>query len=212
MSQANSKTERFYVEQLAKQLNSLPGYKAYCHRRPIGSKPLREYLAKRIGFSPILQPELDLVVRTPEGKFCAIEVKYFRRKSGYYTTPYYLGIGQALALAGFGFDHVGLWYLFEDEDMEFVPDQHGSSAWILVRKKLRLPMEFSFFAIRRESGEVSFDVMTYKGEQGSRKLIPLNSPRFLITWKNPNPLIDQSPAKEIREALDLWIDGNLPKE
>jgi len=148
--------------------------------------------------------------RQGNGILSAIEVKLFRRTKGYYSTPFYEGIGQALAMLGYGFDHVALWYLFQEKDLKFAKNAYGSQTWHFIRNALDLPLDFSFFAIRESGNKLSFDVMKFTGEDNWVKLCPLDDPRFRITWKHKNPLRNDDTAAAIREGLDLWLMNKLP--
>src|SRR5712664_1378233 len=69
------------------------------------------------------QPEIDLIFwpKSFQGEptLYAAEVKYFRLTNGALYPEIYSGIGEAIAILGFGFDAVFLWHLFDPE----IPDK-----------------------------------------------------------------------------------------
>ena len=64
-------------------------------------------------------PDIDVLYWSKEyvGEpvLVASEVKYFRLKSGNVYPSIYQGVGEAMMLLTFGFDHVCLWHLFDPE-------------------------------------------------------------------------------------------------
>lgn len=84
--------------------------KIYIHKKPSASEHFRNYLKDQLGHIPILQPELDMVFRENSGDLNAVEVKSFAPSEFGYRMCFYEGIGQALALHRYGFDHVALWH------------------------------------------------------------------------------------------------------
>lgn len=64
-------------------------------------------------------PDIDILYwnkdYTQEPTIHASEVKYFRIREGKVYPNIYEGIGEAMMLLTFGFDHVSLWHLFDPE-------------------------------------------------------------------------------------------------
>jgi hypothetical protein len=64
-------------------------------------------------------PDIDVLYwpkeYTQEPEIFAAEVKYFRLKDGNIYPTIYEGLGEAMMLLTFGFNHVSLWHLFDPE-------------------------------------------------------------------------------------------------
>jgi hypothetical protein len=64
-------------------------------------------------------PDIDVLYwpkeYTQEPRIFAAEVKYFRLKDGNVYPTIYEGLGEAMMLLTFGFNHVSLWHLFDPE-------------------------------------------------------------------------------------------------
>lgn len=100
------------MKELAVQLKP-KARRIWTHKKPFASKPFRERLERQLGYTPILQPEIDLCVLTNSDHLSAVEAKLFKGEMTF-KTPFDEGIGQALALHRYGFDAVALWFLFPD--------------------------------------------------------------------------------------------------
>jgi len=181
--------------------------KIYIHRRPKASAPLKEKLKRKLGYTPILQPELDMVFKEANsGKLNAVEVKYFPLKETGIRMEFYRGIGQALALHNFGFDHVALWF-FISEDLSSEIINRGAGSWFFIRNDLELPLDFSYFKVKSLNGNISFKVMQYTGKSSGNELSDIDDPQFMITWKHANPIRYEKDQKIIRSLLEPWLDG-----
>ena len=207
-----SYNERDLVEVLAERLHRRNGYTVWVHKKPSASQHFKNDVKHRLGVLPVLQPEVDIIVRDNKtGKLNAIEVKLFRRKQRAYSKPFYTGIGQALALLNYGFDHAALWYLFFEDDTKLVSKSYGPTAWYLIRHKLQLPLEYSFFEVQTGGSSPTFRVMQRKNEhQGYSLGVNLVSFNFLITWKHPNPLASSQDTNEIRQAVEHYLKSKKP--
>jgi hypothetical protein len=139
----------------------------------------------------------------------AVEVKVFTPPK---MRSFYEGIGQALALHRYGFDYAALWLLFlnaSDDDL-----RRGSTAWEFVRK-LRLPLDFTFFKVEAVDGGIDncrFRSMQYLDSQRSYELREIDDPKFNIHFDWLNPLAQECEQRVIRKALALWFDGTLSIE
>ncbi|MGA9098617.1 MAG: hypothetical protein WB392_06755, partial [Methanotrichaceae archaeon] len=107
--------ERHLVKKLSEKLADKFD-KIYIHRKPSASEPFRNCVKERLGYVPILQPELDIdmVFKDTSGELNAVEVKSFTPAEFGFRMCFYEGIGQALALHRYGFDHVALWHFISD--------------------------------------------------------------------------------------------------
>lgn len=181
----------------------------WTHKKISASPRFRKYIKGALGYIPILQPEFDLVFLRSNGHLNAIEVKYLNSTSKGYNLPYYLGIGQAMALQRFGFDYVGLWLLVGENVTDTVLNKYGAEAWTFIRKELQLSIEYSYIRVIESKGKTQFLVMKYTGKQTGIELLNVDDPNFLITWKNPNPLKDHEVAKKLRSGIELYLHDNL---
>ncbi len=124
------KSERFLVEALKERLSPL-FEKVWIHKKPSTSKEFRKKAEKTFGYVPLLQPEFDMVFKTFDGKLNAIETKQMSFSGAAYNMPYYNGIGQAVALQRFGFDHVGLWLFVEKGIEDVIMHKYGAQRGVL---------------------------------------------------------------------------------
>jgi hypothetical protein len=201
-------TERFLVEMIKKKLE--PQFdKIWTHKKISASPRFKNYIKNQLGYIPILQPEIDLVLKTNHGNLNAIEVKFLNRTTNGYNLPYYWGIGQALALQRFGFDHVGLWLFVGQNITEKDLHKYGAEAWTFIRQELELKIEYSYFRIIIEKNNVRFLVMKYSGKQDGYELLDIDDPRFLITWKHLNPLKKDPIAIALRAGIELYLYNKL---
>jgi hypothetical protein len=97
------KDEDILVKELASQLESQVS-RFWTHKKPSTSSKFKAEIERRLGYVPILQPEIDLCLRLKDGRLVAVEAKLFKGEALTYRTPFYDGIGQALALHRYGFD------------------------------------------------------------------------------------------------------------
>lgn len=208
LDQNIKRNERDLVVKLAETLK--PQFEAvWTHKKISASPKFRKYIKNELGYIPILQPEFDLLLRTKQGQLLAVEVKYLNMGVKGYNLPYYLGIGQTLALQRFGFDHVGLYLLAGQEINDNDLNKYGAEAWSFIRNELRLSIEYTYFRVINSGDKTRFLVMNYTGRQSGIELLDIDHPRFLITWKYPNPLKDNDTAKALRRGIELYLDGKL---
>jgi hypothetical protein len=197
--------ERFLVEQLKDKLEPL-FEQVWIHKKPTSSRKFREAAQKIFGHIPILQPEFDLILKTKTGQLNAIEIKYLKMPKKGYNIPYYHGIGQALALSRFGFDHVGLW-LFADCDLNVNQiNKYGAEAWFFIRNELKLPLEYSYFKIIRNKDKIDFFVMQYTDSQNGYVLKEIIDDDFIITFKYPNQLRLNETSIKMRGLIEEYLN------
>lgn len=178
-------------------------------RNPVNNKKIKGELENQLKYIPILQPQPDLVfwcVDKDEKEYSvAIEAKIANQQSR--MRSFYEGIGQALALNRLGFDYSGLYLYFLGDFAEI--HKRGAETWSFVRNDLRLPLDFTYFQVKGNSDATDFSVMQYDGRQSGFELVKdINDPQFRITFKYPNPVKDNSPQREIQQALRNF----LPRE
>jgi hypothetical protein len=135
----------------------------------------------------------------------AVEAKLFKGEALTYSTPFYEGIGQSVALHRYGFDHVALWFLFSDGADASAFNRYGAEAWSFVRNDLCLPLDFSYLSVKRIDSKYHFQVMQYTGRQDGVQLLPINDPRFNITWKYSNPIRYSPVQKAMRSTIEWWL-------
>jgi hypothetical protein len=192
------------VTLLANQLRSkLPWVTR--HRKPSTSTKLKSDLSGQLGYVPLLQPEIDLCFELPDGRICAVEVKVFPAREVGPSLPYYAGIGQALALHRYGFDFAALWFVFVGPSMTADMSRYGAQAWHLLRNEFALPLDFTYLRVDAADQEHRFWVQQYDSDRGGHELCPIDDPRFLITFKHPNPLLHTPAAIAIRQVLFPWL-------
>ena len=127
------KSEDELIQELAGQLASrVP--RVWIRKKPSASPRFRNDIQKRLGYVPILQPEIDLCMQLADGRLVAVEAKLFSGSAMTYRTPFYEGIGQALALHRYGFDHAALWFVFADRAAPAAFNRYGSEAWAFFRR------------------------------------------------------------------------------
>ena len=199
-----SKIEDMLVRELADQLKPKAA-KIWSHKKPSASKRFRDRVEARLGYVPILQPEIDLCMLSRDGALVAVEAKFFKGDLTF-LTPFYRSIGQALALHRYGFDAVALWHLFSDGANTKGINRYGGEAWSFIRNDLFLPLDFSYFSARRIGSNHVFEVMQYNSRQDGFALMPIDDPLFVLTWKHPNPLKDNPVPRVLREMLE-WYSG-----
>jgi hypothetical protein len=201
------KDEDILVNELASQLEPQVN-RIWTHKKLSTSSKFKKEIKRRLGYIPILQPEIDLCMLLKDGRLVAVEAKLFRGKALTYQTPFYEGIGQALALHRYGFDHAALWFLFADgADLEAF-NRYGAEAWSFIRNDLCIPLDFSYFSVKRRDSGHLFQVMQYTGRQKGVQILPINDPRFNITWKYSNP-IRYNPVQQImRSTIEWWLIPN----
>jgi hypothetical protein len=199
------KVEDALVRELAAQLRAKGYTKVWTHRKPSSSSRFTSAIKARLGYVPILQPEIDLCMRLDDGRLVAVEAKLFKGTGPTFATPFYQGIGQALALHRYGFDHCALWFLFEDGAQELATNRYGAEAWAFVRNDLCLPLDFTYLAVERVGSGNAFNVIQYTDRQAGFSLGPIDAPTFLLTWKHSNPIRHSPVQRALRETLDEWL-------
>ena len=203
-----NQTERQLVEKLSQKLR----YKferIEIHRKPSASPKVKNYLRNELGYIPILQPELDMIFWDRAGRFSAVEVKAFNPVEDNRTHPFYEGIGQALALHRFGFDHVALWFMFLDVDINRM-NQYGAEAWTFAQRDLKLPLDFTYFrVIKKSDDDFEFRPLRLTSRQSGVELIEINDPDFPIHFVYKNPMKNLPVQRVIRRALELWLDNSI---
>jgi hypothetical protein len=118
-----------------------------------------------------LQPEFDLIFLDANDNLNGIEIKYLNASDNGYNLPYYLGIGQAMALQRFGFDHVGLWLLVGPNVSDKALNSYGAEAWTFIRKEPKLNIEYSYIRVLEEQGKTRFSVIKYTGETNRNRAL-----------------------------------------
>ncbi|TAN39811.1 MAG: hypothetical protein EPN25_10175 [Nitrospirae bacterium] len=199
------KNEDILVKELASQLGSQIS-RFWTHKKPSTSSSFKKEIERRLGYVPILQPEIDLCMLLNDGRLVAVEAKLFKGNALTYRTPFYEGIGQALALHRYGFDHAALWFLFAEGADTDAFNRYGAEAWAFVRNDLCLPLDFSYFSVKSNGSENLFQVMQYTGRQRGVKFLPINHPGFKITWKHSNPIRYLEVQKEMRATMEWWLN------
>lgn len=203
-----NQTERQLVEKLKKTLESK--FKSIeIHRKPASSSKVRQCLKSVLGYVPILQPELDMILWR-ESETIAVEVKVCTPSN---MRPFYEGIGQALALHRFGFDYATLWLLFLD--VSEADQRRGSTAWEFIRNRLELHLDFTYFQVQTADDgldDCQFYPMQYLGSQRGYKLLNIGDPDFYIRPKWRNPIRDEYEQRAIRQTFELWFDDGLTVE
>ena len=198
-----SRLEDKLVRELAEQLKPKAA-QIWTNKKPSASSRFRQRIEARLGYIPILQPEIDMCVMSNGGKLLAVEVKLFKGDMTF-RTPFYEGIGQALALQRYGFDAVALWFLFPQGASTTGINRYGAEAGSFIRNDLNLPLDFSYLSARQVKSRHVFEVMQYKGRQDGYKLLPIDDPYFVPTWRHANPLRDTPLQKALRETLEWYL-------
>ncbi len=200
-----AKVEDALVKELAGQL--APRFaRVWTCKKPSSSPKFRAAIEKRLGYVPILQPEIDMCVRLHDGRLVAVEAKLFSGDAMTYRTPFYEGIGQALALHRYGFDSTALWFLFADGAESEAFNRYGAEAWAFVRNDLRLPLDFIYLAAVHDGSRHNFHVMQYTGRQTGVPLVPIDSPRLRLDWVYANPIRHNPVQEALRDTLDWWLE------
>ena len=198
--------ERDYVNELARQIK----YKfkrVWTHSKPSASKPFCSRLEQKLGYLPILQPEIDICFLDNVGVLNAIEVKLFRSNQASFRLPFYEGLGQGLALHRYGFDHVGVWFIFESEVFSQEIEQYGAAAWYFLRNQLKLPLDFTYFRVEQSMKSFTFHTLQYESDRSGRELLPISHPRFEIHWRQKNPIKGELVPRTIRMELEKWLQA-----
>jgi hypothetical protein len=197
------------VKALRKKLihvNNNPYRNIWINKRLTRNKDIINGYIDKFGYKPVLQPEIDLIFRTHDNKLNAIEVKYLTKKKSAFSFSYYFGIGQALSLKRFGFDHVGLWLLVDEDISLDETNKYGSAAWSLIRNDLKLNLEYSYFKVIQKNNNISFSVMQYENKLKGFKIAEnIENDNFLITWKYSNEIKDFDKPKFLRKLIEKHI-------
>jgi len=202
------KLEDELVKKLAHKISSK--YKNfYTNRKPSSSSKCRNYLKIKLPHIPILQPEIDLILESHDGQLYAAEVKLFKTEEVNFNLPFYLGLGQALALHRYGFDKASLFHLFLGKNLPARINIYGPEIWAFIRNDLCIPLDYSYIWVEEKEMEYDFHVMQYIGRQNGIKLLKIDDPNFNINFRYENPIKDQPTQKIMRECLELWLKGKL---
>ncbi len=199
------KVERDYVKKLKGKLDLAKKFQSIHIHKPLSSYrgPMKRDLENVLGGIPILQPEIDMIFHEHSGQLNAAEVKLFRPRDVNSKMPFYEGIGQALALHRFGFDHVALWFFFLPEVQIDEINKYGAEAWSFVRNDMNLPLDFSYFKIQEDD---TFWVMQYGGRQTGFSLErQLDDQDFMIIWRHRNPIRCDIIPQIIRQLIEKYV-------
>ena len=161
---------------------------------------------------PPLQPEIDLIL-VKENELIAVELKHFRRKGRGLNHSFYEGIEQSLALLRWGFDHVALWQLFDEDISKEELWFYGGWTWIFLHAKpeeggLNLPIDFTFYVVQRVEDGYDFRPINAIPKGGKIELVyalPPYHPNFHMHAKYTNPLLVRADVRKLREAMIDWL-------
>ncbi len=192
--------ERDLVDELKNQL-SHQYRNIFSHVNLANKNNFSQILQQSFGYIPVLN-EIDLILQERNGKLRAVEVKFYKIEGKKFDKPFYSGLGQALSLLRYGFDNVALWHLFPEEIDQNLFDRYGAGAWSFIRDDLKLPLEFNYFKVTDYLQKPEFIVMQYISRSKGFELIPINNPDFKITWKYPNPILENRQTQIFRKALE----------
>ena len=181
----------------------------YTNRKPSSSIKVKNYLKNKLGYIPILQPEIDIILETQNNELFAVEVKLFKTEDINYKLPFYNGLGQALALYRYGFDKVALFHFFLDDKSLNKINKYGPEIWAFIRNDTCIPLDYSYIWVENKSIDYDFHVMQYTGRQNGHKLLKINDANFNITFKHVNPIRNKPIQRTIRECLELWLKNKL---
>ncbi len=153
---------------------------------------------------PLTQPEIDLLIKN-ESQLYAVEIKYFTPTRGNkrFNYSYYKGIDQAIAYLRFGFDHVALWHIFNDNVPRDQFRDWGWRAWNFLRE-LRLPIDFTYFILNEESNSIS--VILTNSPKDMTLLPDLEEGPPVLAWRYPNPYKNVEEGKKIRCIIETLLD------
>lgn len=160
----------------------------------------------------LAQPDVDLVV-ADLGDLIGIELKYLRltrqKDKLIFQSPYYEGIGQALALLCYGFDYVQLWHCF-DQDIDVTKVARSMESTRSLLHKLELPLGYAALRVMREGKEVI--PREIHGSFGDPPLLEYEQapdPRRYIRSELRNPICREVGAKRMREFIEHVL--RIPK-
>jgi hypothetical protein len=187
--------------------------KVFVWKRPRQSASFMKTWVKIHGgtFAPPVQPDFDMIIFW-QNKIIGVEVKYFKHKGKRIEISFYREIDQALSLLSWGFDHVGLWHIYDEisnvQELWF----YGIETWLyLLQDKekggLGLPLEFTPMKISKNTDEFNVIIPTIVNNQIKiNESIPLYHPRFIFSVRNSNPIINYPRVKQRREILLNWLE------
>jgi len=181
----------------------------YTNRKPSSSLKVGNYLNNKLGYIPILQPEIDMILETHNKELFAIEVKLFRTEEINFKLPFYHGLGQTLALHRYGFDKVALFHFFLGNKFSRKINKYGAEIWAFIRNDLRIPIDYSYLWVEDKKIDYNFHVMQYIGRQTGTKLLRIDHPSFKINFRYENPIKDEPIQRTVRECLELWLKNKL---
>jgi hypothetical protein len=190
--------------------------KVFAWKRPRQSQSfMKDWLKIHGGkFAPPVQPDFDMIIFW-QNKIIGIEVKYFKHERKRIVTSFYRGIDQALALLSWGFDHVGLWHIYDEQSNEQELWFYGIETWLYLQQPkekggLGLPLEFTLMKFSRDN---EFNVVVPvidKNRITIKEILPLYNSRFQFGVRHPNPLISYPRVKQRKETLLNWLETQKP--
>ncbi len=181
----------------------------YTNRKPAASPKYRNHIKNELGYIPILQPEIDMILETYNNELFAVEVKLFRTEEINYNLPFYHGLGQTLALYRYGFDKVALFHLFLGDSALKKINEYGPEIWSFIRNDIKIPVDFSYIWVENKSEGHDFHVMQYTSRKSGYKLSLINDKNFTITFKHKNPIRNLPVQNIMRECMELWLKDKL---
>jgi hypothetical protein len=215
-------TERSLTLELKRKMDESGKFtKVYVWKRPRQSRVFMERWLEIHGgiLAPPVQPDMDMIVFW-RGLVIGIEVKYFRRKGKRLGTSFYEGIDQAVALLGWGFDHVALWQLFEESATAEHLWFYGIQTWVYLQRPIEegglgLPLGFTLMKVSREANGLTNEFYPINPVIRRNRLIlvqalPLYHPDFHFSVRHPNPLMSHPHVANRKKVLLEWLETQEP--
>lgn len=163
---------------------------------------------------PPIQLSPDIVYIDQHDKLVGIEVKKFKKKDQNeksITRSFYDGIGQALVMLTWGYDHVGVWHIFEDTVDKEKRELYGT-IWEILHNQLNVPIEFTYMLYDSEKDQfkpinrISL-IENHKISLLTYNTLPIDDPGFTFTYSYTNPLLSQNPkVKDLRSILVNYLN------
>ncbi len=199
--------ERTWAAAIKMQLEAQGRYAWVRTGNALASSKLRSpggMIYERLGYVPVLQPEVDIFLKDHEGHLFAVELKAVPAGEG--SKHFYEGIGQALALHRYGVHAAALWVIYEDaRDLARL----GSLEWFFVRNLLELPLDFTPYLVRQEPGrDPEFAIWQY--ETAERAIPTGHTLRdSAVDFRHRNPLAANPTARVMRDCILDWIEKEI---